>query len=83
MKRGIEERRNEAFVCKPDPSPPSPSEEVGKKGLGALVCIYPGSGSCEGRGFMGAGPADELVNGTGSTLAGQVAAEGWLDKGYR
>ncbi|XP_063119943.1 protein scribble homolog isoform X11 [Rattus norvegicus] len=27
MKRGIEERRNEAFVCKPDPSPPSPSEE--------------------------------------------------------
>ncbi|XP_050001036.1 protein scribble homolog isoform X6 [Alexandromys fortis] len=27
MKRGIEERRNEAFVCKPDPGPPSPSEE--------------------------------------------------------
>lgn len=33
MKRGIEERRNEAFVCKPDPSPPSPSEEVGEEGL--------------------------------------------------
>lgn len=36
MKRGIEERRNEAFVCRPDASPPSPSEEVGEKGLGAL-----------------------------------------------
>lgn len=36
MKRGIEERRNEAFVCKPDPSPPSPSEEVREEGLGAL-----------------------------------------------
>ncbi|XP_035296575.1 protein scribble homolog isoform X6 [Cricetulus griseus] len=27
MKRGIEERRNEAFICKPDSGPPSPSEE--------------------------------------------------------
>lgn len=36
MKRGIEERRNEAFICKPDSGPPSPSEEVGMKGLGAL-----------------------------------------------
>ncbi|XP_051015731.1 protein scribble homolog isoform X2 [Acomys russatus] len=27
MKRVIEERRSEAIVCKPDPGPPSPSEE--------------------------------------------------------
>uniref|UniRef100_A0A8C6RQ71 Scribbled planar cell polarity n=1 Tax=Nannospalax galili TaxID=1026970 RepID=A0A8C6RQ71_NANGA len=27
MKRGIEERRSEAYTCKPDPSLPSPSEE--------------------------------------------------------
>lgn len=43
MKRGIEERRNEAFICKPDPGPPSPSEEVGVKRLGALDVIHPDS----------------------------------------
>jgi hypothetical protein len=32
MKRGIEERRNEVYTCKPDLGPPSPSEEVGVKG---------------------------------------------------
>ncbi|XP_029403907.1 protein scribble homolog isoform X4 [Mus pahari] len=41
MKRGIEERRNEAFVCKPDPSPPSPSEE--EKRLSAESALSGGS----------------------------------------
>ncbi|XP_008569917.1 PREDICTED: protein scribble homolog [Galeopterus variegatus] len=27
MKRGVEERRGEAYSCRPDPMPPSPSEE--------------------------------------------------------
>uniref|UniRef100_A0A8C5KX08 Protein scribble homolog n=1 Tax=Jaculus jaculus TaxID=51337 RepID=A0A8C5KX08_JACJA len=27
MKKGIEERRSEPYTCKPDPEPPSPSEE--------------------------------------------------------
>ncbi|XP_060053822.1 protein scribble homolog isoform X4 [Erinaceus europaeus] len=27
MKRGVEERRGEAYSCRPDPRPPSPSEE--------------------------------------------------------
>lgn len=34
------------------------------------MSIRPGSGSCEGRGFMGEGPADELVNGSGTAQAG-------------
>lgn len=42
MKRGIEERRNEAFICKPDPSPPSPSEE--EKRLSAESGLSGGSG---------------------------------------
>ncbi|XP_055482315.1 protein scribble homolog isoform X2 [Psammomys obesus] len=41
MKRGIEERRNEAFICKPDPVPPSPSEE--EKRLSAESALSGGS----------------------------------------
>ncbi|XP_004638958.1 protein scribble homolog isoform X7 [Octodon degus] len=41
MKRGIEERRNEAYSCKPDPSLPSPTEE--EKRLSAESGLSEGS----------------------------------------
>ncbi|XP_020025927.2 protein scribble homolog isoform X13 [Castor canadensis] len=42
MKRGIEERRNEVYTCKPDLGPPSPSEE--EKRLSTESGLSGGSG---------------------------------------
>lgn len=75
MKRGIEERRNEAFVCKPDPSPPSPSEEVGEKGLAALD-VHP-SWQGELRAEASWGRALQMSWGLELEPRGQVTAEGY------
>ncbi|KAL1767595.1 scribble-like isoform X3 [Sigmodon hispidus] len=68
MKRGIEERRNEAFICKPDPSPPSPSEE--EKRLSAESGLSGGSAPSASTASEGE-QAEEQGPGQQEAVAGQ------------